>query len=1600
MFVVIAQIAVLFPAGTGETHLNAFSNGSFEGAAVFGPEGGNSTPLELELPGSALVLDASLSLEGLPAAVSGERTYTTDQDFGASEYQRNITISDGKVSLSTAKGGWSQQADAQFSLGTAENLEIGGGVRLARGPRFKPVLKEFEASPSCRTQSRPVCAIDSNSNLVIAWEDLRSGTSLDIYCRRFDQNGTPLGPDILVCDAARHQYNPAVAVDGNGRFAVLWQDGRSGDFDIMGRIYDSSGNPVATEFGVCNADGDQSRPAACFGPGNNLLVAWDDYRDDHNFGVYSILLDSNGGQAGMETPLARGITDRVAPSACKLPNGYAVAWQNLSNISGSDIEGAQLNSAGQPNTPFIVVNASGNQSCARLASDQAGNFAVVWQDCRGADFDIRGRWLLPSGAPAGPETVLCLASQDQKYPSLSVLPSGGSLVAWEDHRGVNSTVYFKRFSSAWNCLGTETPMPDPKADQMTPSVALDASGASILAWCDWSEGVPNIHVTKFGQPRYVYSSGMLVSPPIPSFAATFGSVGLCITLPRTARSPANTTGFRLDILDGREGYVLQSGCLPGGHIKVDASDHDSIRLAIYLYTLDENITPVLLRWSVGTGLEDGFDVPNGGVYSQTRAKNGTVSLQSDGTLANMTPDVTLKGGSSSDFQVSLAKLPDESFVASWRNGDAASGNISARRFARDGTAVTDEIAVCNLPGSQTEPKVAVDLNGQITVVWSDNRSLRDHDIYARRFTAAGAPVGGELLVCGTSDEQMTPVIATDLDNNFVVAWVDWAKVYSLLFMQKFGPDGVALFSPVQVSWTQWNLLVPAIAVDSQNRIIVSWSDSRGGAGDNYDIYASVFGPDGKALTPGKDIEVCVRAGNQFFPSIAVAPDDSFIIAWEDRAQVSDYNVYARKFGADQKPVGAEFAISAAASDQSSPALAFDSKGNFMAAWATLDSAFDIHGRYFGPTGVPLGAELIICNVLNVVDQKPADQMLPAIACGPNDEFSVAWVDGRPKYDMDIWAKIYGFARYYPSGTYLTPAYDIGFVPLSLDGAGWSAVRPPKTSVSAQLRTAPDGATWSGWEAAAEVQNSISSPPARFIQWQFTLGTTDLFSTPQLLGLHLEYTTYATNGTLTSPPVNAGFHASQLRVWWTAGENGGKLRLQATADNGTSWHACTSGVPLELPSGADLSVIRYRAFLYSTSATTPYLDEVGLNFSAVSYPFDPGLDLGADGELEWNLSGPFCDTVQLSGLEKPLNAILARAGLNEGTLKVPVMMRSDTGGMIRVSNLSLHYDVPPVIQSSFPVASELVINETERARFAVNPFDGDGDNLDMFWTSNGRVVGGSGPEYTFVTDHNSSGTYNITVTVSDKYFTVNISWRLTVLDFNRAPVLGWDPVGDVTIAETEKATFWATASDPDGTNVSLGWYLDGKQVGGNGSYEYVADYNSSGTHIVTVQASDGRAIAQHNWTVTVTNRNRAPQILRQDPLKEMVPKIRMGEPCSFGVVATDPDGDRLTYAWKLNGAAVAGEQGQCYTCRRGLVSGMNTVRVEVSDGTATVWAEWSVRLSVPTITTSSSQPPWGLAGAAVLVAGLVTAIVLLARRKGREPPAGEPPVEPPQHPLQP
>ena len=1585
LLVALSQLAILLPSGAGDSRLATFSDGSREGNAVFGPEGGNRTPLSIDIPGDAYVFNASLSLEGLPSIQSGSSAATTDADFLALEGRRNVTIANDEVRLSTASGQWSQSTDGDFRTGRPENVEIFHGVSLAKGAKYSIVVENRTVSPVYASQLNPVTAVSTTGNIVLAWEDLRSGTSLDIYARILDPAGAPLTGDIVVCSSPGHQINPAHALDSTDNVFILWQDGRAGDNDIYGRKFGADGTPAGAEFVVCNAADDQGRPGICAAQSGKMLAAWDDFRDSKHYAIRTQMLNADGTPDGQENAIFGYPTDQRGPALCPAGNGFALAYQNSSNLTGADIEGVLLGNLGALSKPFAVCNAPYNQSSPVMAAAPGGGFCVAWEDRRGgADFDIHARRFDSSGASVGGEVAVVFSAGDQRNPSLSVRGNGDMLVAWEDERAGSADIYFKRFDADWNPVGSEVAASAEKRDQDSPAVAFDAGGSFFVAWSDWRDGLPNVRLQKYGNPRFVYSSGSLVSSRIQSPASTFGSVGLCITLPRVARARTNTTDYRLDVLDGTEDVLLQSGLLPGQHINVSPREHGSIRLCIRMWTLDENITPVLRKWWAGTGIQDDLDIPSGGTHSSTRQTKGGVVLDREPTLLTLTNDVPVKDGSTNSYQVQVAKFQDgtESYVATWQEGSGAGAKILARKFGRDGTPVTPELTVCEAPGQQEMPSVAVDQNGQFIIVWADNRTGQGFDVYGRRYDAGGGASGAEFLVCGTAADEKLPRVTTDLENNFIVVWVDYSKVYMLLYMRKYGPDGAAKGLPVEVSVTQFSLMEPVIATDSQNRIILAWSDFRKG---NYDIYASIFKPDCTPITINGELEVCVKTGEQWSAAISVDRDDNFLVAWEDTSNIAGNDIFARKFNSTGAPISDELSIATGAFDQGDPAVAFDSSGNFFAAWHSYGDAFDIKGRYFDGAGNPLGAELMICNVKNV-EGEPADQLHAVMACGPEDEFIVAWVDNRPKYDMDCWAKSYGFPNHDPAGTYLTPAFDLVHAPLSWDLASWNASTPNGSTITASIRSGPDLSRLTSWESLTAGQTVFSTPPDRFIQWRFSLSTPVLTDTPVLEDLFLGYTTWATNGTLVSAPLEVPVPITELRAFWNATLNGERIDVEVSQDNGSFWTPCGQGLPVSPDPKAGTSVLRFRVFLHSNGTDTPVLEDIALHYAATGYPTDPALDVGGDGTDEWAFDGIFNATVTVGGLELPLNGMLERRGGLPGNVRIPLTLRSATAGIIRMYGLSITYNAPPVITVVSPLQGNLTIGEGDSVDFSVELYDGDGDDLSIMWTVDGRPAQNGLPDFRFRTDYSSNGTYEVRISVSDGYWTVNRTWRLEVLDVNRPPALEWGPDRDAAINETEKVSFWAVVSDPDGDPIGLNWSLDGVRVSNQTSWEYISDFNSSGTHIVAVSAFDGRDATVHNWTVTVTNRNRAPQILRALPAPSNILRTVQNKPLTFSVEAYDTDADNLSYRWKINGLTVAGETNSSFLCRRGLSTGSNTVTVEVSDGETAVSQQWVLGVSPAPEdrVTDGSLPVIALAGALmiILIIGLA-AIYFMMRKRGAQ-----------------
>ena len=173
-----------------------------------------------------------------------------------------------------------------------------------------------------------------------------------------------------------------------------------------------------------------------------------------------------------------------------------------------------------------------------------------------------------------------------------------------------------------------------------------------------------------------------------------------------------------------------------------------------------------------------------------------------------------------------------------------------------------------------------------------------------------------------------------------------------------------------------------------------------------------------------------------------------------------------------------------------------------------------------------------------------------------------------------------------------------------------------------------------------------------------------------------------------------------------------------------------------------------------------------------------------------------------------------------------------------------------------------------------------------------------PTLTFAT----AGTYVLRLTVTDSEFTIHDDVTIAVAAANHPPVVSAG--ADATITLPESATLAGSASDEDGTAVTLQWTVvsGGPVTFANAtSATTTATFSAAGTYVLRVTASDGELSASDDVTITVR-----PEPVNQAPL------VDAGEPQSGGVgeqvqlrgTASDdglPAGSTLAVTWSaVNG----------------------------------------------------------------------------------------------------
>ncbi|MEO1366132.1 MAG: hypothetical protein AAFX50_03060 [Acidobacteriota bacterium] len=147
-------------------------------------------------------------------------------------------------------------------------------------------------------------------------------------------------------------------------------------------------------------------------------------------------------------------------------------------------------------------------------------------------------------------------------------------------------------------------------------------------------------------------------------------------------------------------------------------------------------------------------------------------------------------GASNDFPT-VAAADDGTFVIAWSAEANGMESINARRYDAAGMPVGSDIAVSPPAATHFQPTVGVEPDGDgFVVAWT--QVSNGLDIAARRFDASGAPVGAQLIAnTYTTGSQSRPSLDVAADGSFVVSWQGQGAVDSdavSIGFGRFAPD--------------------------------------------------------------------------------------------------------------------------------------------------------------------------------------------------------------------------------------------------------------------------------------------------------------------------------------------------------------------------------------------------------------------------------------------------------------------------------------------------------------------------------------------------------------------------------------------------------------------------------------------------------------------------------------------------------------------------------------------------------------------------------------------------------------------------------------------
>jgi hypothetical protein len=383
--------------------------------------------------------------------------------------------------------------------------------------------------------------------------------------------------------------------------------------------------------------------------------------------------------------------------------------------------------------------------------------------------------------------------------------------------------------------------------------------------------------------------------------------------------------------------------------------------------------------------------------------------------------------------------------------------------------------ISDTPGYSSNPSVAVAPNGTPYVAWQDYAS-GDHEIYVRRWNGssweevgAGSASGG-----GISDNpgwSAWPSVAVAPGGTPYVAWHDdtsaQSQIYEIYVRRWNGSSweevGAGSASGGGISDTPGCAGAASVAVAPDGTPYVAWQDDTGGHDEIYvrRWNGSSWEEVGVGSASGGGISN--NAGSSALPSSAVAPDGTPYVAWADGTS-GDLEIYVRRWnGSSWEEVGAGSASGGGISDNPGhshyPSVAVAPNGTPYIAWLDDTSGGSLKWETYVRRWNGSTWEEVGAGSASGggISDNPGHSSCASVAVAPNGTPYVVWGDNTSGND-EIYVRRWNGSSWEEVGTG------------SASGGGISDT--PGHSGTASVAVAPDGTPYVVWADSTSGNDEI------------------------------------------------------------------------------------------------------------------------------------------------------------------------------------------------------------------------------------------------------------------------------------------------------------------------------------------------------------------------------------------------------------------------------------------------------------------------------------------------------------------------------------------------